>query len=162
MKVVVFCTDEGFGHTIRLSAVLNALRKDTFLDVTIACSDRVKTIFDEKLTFNFKHRLYVSALRSIKDPEGGVDLLATKQLLLCYAEISDAEQGKIEQIICEAKAQVVLSDFVPNVFPICNTLAIPSFGLAHFTWDWFLLQMGCSRTDPVFQKYIHDVNEASK
>ena len=43
----------------------------------------------------------------------------------------------------------LISDFVFEVFPIAARFGIPSFGVAHFTWDWFFSKMFPAGVKPV-------------
>jgi uncharacterized protein (TIGR00661 family) len=40
----------------------------------------------------------------------------------------------------QPKIDFILSDFVYEAFEIAQKMNIPSFGIAHFTWDWFFSQ----------------------
>ena len=39
---------------------------------------------------------------------------------------------------CLEPYDFLISDFVYEAFEIGNLSSIPTFGVAHFTWDWFL------------------------
>ena len=43
---------------------------------------------------------------------------------------------QIEKKVFE-KYDIFISDFMPEVFELSNRLEKKSYGIAHFTWDWF-------------------------
>ena len=50
----------------------------------------------------------------------------------------------------------IISDFVPEAFELAEKLNIPSYGICHYTWSWFMGEIG------VHEGQVAHMNEIEK
>lgn len=135
MKIGIFISDEGFGHSVRQKIIINNLIKiSPKIKITVFNSKRLsflKEYFGNKIEYkNYNQTLY-----TIKTKNGELDLKKTKKVLEKW-KIQSSKN--IEDLIKKKyKFDLIISDLVPEAFRYAKYLNIPSFGVARFAWDWF-------------------------
>ena len=133
MRCKVYASDEGFGPLVRQSAVIEELRAlEPGLDVvfqTHAQIENARWILQDVTLVDRYNNISWS-----KHPDGSPDLTATREALADYPARSEAFiQNELEDFDYD----FVISDFVHEAFPVARARGAQSFGLTHFTWDWF-------------------------
>ncbi len=136
MKAKIYLTDEGFGPLVRQSAVVDALvflepKMETFIQTGKHVEDAARIIKYKQLIN--KHNL----VSWRKTNEGFPDLDGIKEDYEDYILRSD-EWIKGENV---SEIDFIISDFVCEAFHVAHKANVPSFGLAHFTWDWFFSKL---------------------
>ena len=131
----IFISDEGFGHMVRQRAIIKELlKKFPTIDITIFTS---KNIFYLKETFeNRINYLNISMhLRSIKNLDGSLNVNKTKNIFKGWERNVVPWKKKVRPYF--KNFNFIISDCVPEAFDLAKEFNIPSFGISHFTWDWF-------------------------
>ena len=139
MKCKIYLSDEGYGHIIRQKAItdslLSLLNHDILFDV------QTKNNFEvaKKLFEGFKCIERYNNISWLKLEDGSPDLLAIKKHYIDYLDVSN--DFVITEQQCLEPYDFLISDFVYEAFEIGNLSSIPTFGVAHFTWDWFFSKL---------------------
>ena len=136
-KAKIYLSDEGFGHIVRQDAIAKELLKlIPALELTIQTEKHLEvaqSIFG-KATYISKHNNIVWNKKS----NGSPDVTLISEFFGDYEARSDEyileELGKLEY-------DFLLSDFVYEPFELGFQKAVPTFGVAHFTWDWFFSKL---------------------
>lgn len=137
MHTKIYITDEGFGPIVRQSAIIEELFKVLpGLSVTL----QLERHFEEA-----RHIIpgvhYERRFNNIvwhKKPDGTPDHRAIRDYYSGYEELSDLF---IARELTQEPPDFILSDFVYEAFHVAGQRKIPSFGVCHFTWDWFFSKM---------------------
>lgn len=138
MKCRVFLTDEGFGPLVRFAAILLQLRKLLpDLEVEIQTCNHVESV--TRIVPNIITRKRHNMICWHKKSDGCPDLNAIRQYYASYEDMSRAFIS--DHIASVDKPDFIISDFVYEAFEIAHIQGIPSFGVAHFTWDWFFSKL---------------------
>lgn len=137
MKAKFYLSDEGFGHIVRQRAIIESLRElapkteihlQTQRFIEFAKENVAADIFHEKFNLMKWH----------KRETGIPDLSQIEKYYDNYLSMSD-------QYLKEEEANSVfdfyVSDFVYEAFDIAALHNKPSFGVAHFSWDWFFAKL---------------------
>lgn len=139
MKCKVYASDEGFGPLVRESAVMEELRAlDPSLEITFQTH---KHLDDARWILNGTVSHFLDRYNNVewaKHPDGSPDIPGIRAAFADYEERSDAF------IASELRAfdyDFIISDFVSEAFRIGRSAGVPSFGVAHFTWDWFFSKL---------------------
>lgn len=139
MKCKIYATDEGFGPLVRESAVIEELRAlDPSLEITFQTH---KHLEDARWILNGMVSTFIDRHNNVewaKHPDGSPDVAAIREAFADYEKRSDAF---IEEELNGFDYDFVISDFVSEAFPIADRAGVPSFGVAHFTWDWFFSKL---------------------
>lgn len=139
MKCKVFASDEGFGPLVRQSAVLEELRAlDPGLDITFQTH---KHLEDARWILNGTVSTFLDRYNNVewaKHRDGSPDVAGIRAAFAGYEQRSDAF---IEDELDGFDYDFVISDFVTEGFEIARRAGVPSFGVAHFTWDWFFSKL---------------------
>jgi len=137
MRCKIYASDEGFGHLVRQHAIVEAIRKRVpELEVTLQSEKHL-----EEAKWIFSDVNFVKKYNNIswaKKSNGSPDVDQIKKFFGDYISRSD-EFIRTETGISDY--DFVLSDFVYEAFPIASEQNIPSFGVAHFCWDWFFSKL---------------------
>ncbi len=137
MKTKLYITDEGFGPLVRQSAVFKEL---SFLIPSLEVLIQTERHFNDAKRI-FPNVTYQEKFNNIlwhKTENGTPD---TEKIKAYYAQYNDLSKVFVEQ---ETESlnhiDFIVSDFVYEAFEVAKIKKIPSFGIAHFTWDWFFSQ----------------------
>lgn len=136
MRTKVFLSDEGFGHIVRQRAVIAELIKiDPSLHITLQTHQHFNFAKG-----NIKATDFIDRFNNIvwhKSANNSPDLEKIRDYYSDYLKISEA----FTKIESEEKYDFLISDFVYEAFGLAESKNIPSFGVAHFTWDWFFSKL---------------------
>jgi hypothetical protein len=138
VKCRVFLTDEGYGPLVRFAAILLHLRRLLpDLEVEIQTCNHVEAITG--IVSGVATRKRHNIICWHKKTDGSPDLHVIRQY---YAEYESKSRDFVSQHVdLDDKPDFIISDFVYEAFEIAHLQGIPSFGIAHFTWDWFFSKL---------------------
>ncbi len=132
-KIKVYLSDEGYGHLVRQVAIHKALiAKEPGLEFLFQTSHHL-----ERLKHLLPDQSYSDRFNNIVWEKNG-DGTPNNERISQY--FSDYESRKREYLLKESEDEhydLSISDFVYEAFDIAAERNIPSFGVAHFTWEWF-------------------------
>ncbi len=135
LKCAIFISDEGFGHMVRQRAIISEL---------IKIYPKIKiTLFTKKNIFYLKEKFenkisYInlsSHIKTIKKKDGSLNILETKKIFYNWDKSIIPWKNKVSKFF--ADLDFIISDCVPEAFDLSKKFNVPSFGICHFTWDWF-------------------------
>lgn len=137
MRFKVYLSDEGYGHLVRQRAIFDELSRNCpQVSATVQTSSYVEAARRIFQNADFVHRF--NNISWPRKPNGSPDLEKISHFYDDYVERSDEfirKEGDVSQY------RFLISDFVYEVFPVARRNAIPAYGVAHFTWDWFFSKM---------------------
>jgi uncharacterized protein (TIGR00661 family) len=137
LQCKVYLSDEGYGHIVRQSAILEGLLKlmpeTTFTVQTHKHLDAVSRIIPGVDTIDKFNNISWQ-----KKANGSPDVPNIKIQFNNYLE--DSERYIAEELDLPTP-DFILSDLVYEAFEIGAIKSIPAFGVAHFTWDWFFSKL---------------------
>ena len=137
MKCKIYATDEGFGPLVRESAVIEEMRAlDPDLEIafqTHAHIEDARWILQDVSLIDRSNNI-----RWSKHPDGSPDVPRIREFYRDYPKRSEAF---IRRELEDFDYDFVISDFVYEAFPVARKMGVPSFGIAHFTWDWFFSKL---------------------
>ena len=151
MNAKVFLSDEGYGHIVRQSAVINALKEfDSSIDFTIQTHkhiDFVKEIIsDVKLIDKFNN------IKWHRHDSGSPNISAINTYYNNYLDIAKTYMAAEQKSI--AQYDFIISDFVYEPFKVAKDSKIKAYGVAHFTWDWFFSKLYPRAIEQQIQKHF--------
>ena len=158
LKAKFFLSDEGFGHIARQKQIIDIFKiNDPNFIAEIQTRDHLG--FAKKIisadNFIDEHNLIIW----MKNDDGSPNLDAIRSYYLDYIEKS---KKLINIEFNENKHDFYVSDFVYEAFKIASINKKPSFGVAHFTWDWFFSKIYPTPIQDKLIKYFFDcAQEAS-
>jgi len=138
MKCKIYLSDEGFGHLVREKAVYDQLKTlEPSLHATVQTgshADVAKSMFGNAALIKKFNNIHWA-----RQENGSPDLKRINEFFKDY-------ESRTKEFISHEQNQpseydFVISDFVYEAFPVAKKFNIPSFGIAHFTWDWFFSKM---------------------
>lgn len=138
MECKVYLSDEGFGHLVRQRAVVEQLQR--------LCPEFKATVqtgsHADKARDLFSNASIIKKFNNIhwaRHSDGSPDLEGIKNFFSDYdCRSNEFIQSELNQL---SQFDFIISDFVYEAFPLAEKRGIPSFGIAHFTWDWFFSKM---------------------
>tara|TARA_B100000767_G_scaffold273570_1_gene304089 strand:- start:2798 stop:3916 length:1119 start_codon:yes stop_codon:yes gene_type:complete len=131
----IFISDEGFGHMVRQRAIIKELiNKYPSIIITVFTS---KNIFYLKETFeNRINYLNIPMhLKTVKNLDGSLNIYKTKKIFKSWEKNIKLWKNKVS--IYFKNFDFIISDCVPEAFDLSKKFNVLSFGVSHFTWDWF-------------------------
>lgn len=137
LRCKIYLSDEGFGHIVRQRAVVEELllvRPKT--EITVQTKTQIaaagRFIPGAQLIERFNN------IQWDKQENGSPDLKKIKDRYSDYIKVSkdyiDSEKENFNY-------DFSISDFVYEAFEVSKARRKPSFGVAHFTWDWFFSKL---------------------
>ena len=137
MKSKIYITDEGFGPIVRQRAIIEELIKllpnlKVELQLDRHYKDAKRIIPGYKYTKKFNNIVWQ------KNEDGGPNISGISNYYKNYNQIAK-EYIQTESV--NFSSDFIISDFVYEAFEIAKKNNIPSFGTAHFTWDWFFSKL---------------------
>ena len=158
MKSKVYLSDEGYGHIARQRAIMEAIiAKEPSIQYTL----QTQKYFDfaVKNTPSSNHINRYNNISWYKQVDSSPDI---DQMKLFYEGYKDRLGNYLQAERNEFDFDFVLSDFVYEAFTIANEKNKPSFGVAHFTWDWFFSKLyPRMMSDQLFQYFTQEAKKAS-
>jgi uncharacterized protein (TIGR00661 family) len=137
MHFKVFLSDEGFGHIVRQRAVVEVLR-ESVPDLKLTLQTQTHS---EAAGQYIPGATLIKRFNNIqwdKQLNGSPDLVKIAHRYERYIEQSNRF---IEEERDNFKYDALLSDFVYEAFPLGKQMGVKTFGVAHFTWDWFFSKL---------------------
>jgi uncharacterized protein (TIGR00661 family) len=158
LKAKVYLSDEGFGHIVRQRAILEELVKlESALQVTIQTEGHYDFAVDNLPNHNAIRRF--NNIRWHKKEDSSPDLQSIQEY---YQNYSDISSNYLKEERDEADFDFTISDFVYEAFQLAEEKKRPSFGVAHFTWDWFFSKLYPRViSDPLFKYFTERANSAA-
>ena len=137
MHFKVYLSDEGFGHIVRQRAIVEVLReKIQPLQLTLQTQAHIEAAGNYIPGANLIKRF--NNIQWDKQTNGSPDLAKISQR---YENYIDQSTRFIESECADFSYDAILSDFVYEAFPIGRRMGVKTFGVAHFTWDWFFSKL---------------------
>lgn len=137
MHFKVYLSDEGFGHIVRQRAIVEVLReKMPPLQLTLQTQAHIEAAGNYIPGANLIKRF--NNIQWDKQPNGSPDLAKISQR---YENYIDQSTRFVESECADFSYDAILSDFVYEAFPIGRRMGVKTFGVAHFTWDWFFSKL---------------------
>jgi len=137
IKGKFYLSDEGFGHIVRQRAVVDEMRQH-FPDLAVTLQTHAQAAVAERYIQDIELINRFNNIQWDKLPSGSPDLNKIRERFEKYLRVSD-DFIKLE--LSEKKYDFIVSDFVYEAFEVAASQNIPSFGIAHFTWDWFFSKL---------------------
>ena len=133
----IYLSDEGFGHIVRQRAVVEELLLESpNTKITVQTGTQIaaagRFIESAQLIERFNN------IRWDKQENGSPDL---KKISERYKDYITTSRNYVESEIEDFDFDYTISDFVYEAFEIAERRKKPSFGVAHFTWDWFFSKL---------------------
>ena len=137
MHFKIYLSDEGFGHIVRQRAIVEVLRdKIPSLELTLQTQTHIEAAGNYIPKANLINRF--NNIQWDKLPNGSPDLAKISQR---YENYIDQSNRFVESECDDFSYDAILSDFVYEAFPIGRKMGVKTFGVAHFTWDWFFSKL---------------------
>jgi uncharacterized protein (TIGR00661 family) len=141
IKAKIYISDEGYGHIVRQYAIYQQL-KQIVPDIEYEVQTHRHISFAKQ---QFKNEILIDKFNNIqwfKKNDGTPDLTKINSYFSNYQE-------KSEKFISTDHpsngTNLIISDFVYEAFGTARKYNLPSFGVCHFPWDWFLSKLYPSR-----------------
>jgi uncharacterized protein (TIGR00661 family) len=133
----IYLSDEGFGHIVRQRAVVEELYK-YIPDVKVSVQTKIQSAAAERFIPRASIIEKYNNITWDKKNNGSPDHEKIRMRFVDYKEKSTKFiDGELESM----DASFLISDFVYEAFEVARLKSIPSFGVAHFTWDWFFSKL---------------------
>tara|TARA_Y100000385_G_scaffold205775_1_gene213227 strand:- start:2941 stop:4026 length:1086 start_codon:yes stop_codon:yes gene_type:complete len=160
LKYKIYLSDEGYGHIVRQKAILDKLIKYSSSTINFTLQTQNHLNVAKEI---FGKGKYVNKYNNIswqKQENGSPDLKKIKSHFENY-------ESKSKDFIVESKDldefDFLVSDFVYEAFKLGSNYNIPTFGIAHFTWDWFFSKLyPPSINSKVMNLFFNLADQASK
>jgi hypothetical protein len=154
----VYLSDEGYGHIVRQRAIMTELIKLEPMAFTLQTSKHL--VFAEE---NMPATHFMDRYNNIswhKRVDSSPDIERIQEHCEQYLEKIPAF---IQREQADFNYDFVLSDFVYEAFEVAKNRNVPSFGVAHFTWDWFFSKIYPRvMSDALFQYFTQAARQARK
>ena len=137
MRGKVYISDEGFGPIVRQHAIISELRRiHPSLDFTVQTETHIEQV--RRIMPDLQTISKFNNISWAKAADGTPDIPAIQNLFQHYEIRSKLY---IASELLDNEADFIISDFVYEAFEVGEQKKIPSFGVAHFTWDWFFSKL---------------------
>lgn len=134
-KVVIFISDEGFGHVVRQRCIIEELLKRfKNIQITVVTSKNI-LLLNEYFGNSINYINYNNNITTIKNRNGELDINATKKIFDKWFKNKEKIILKFEKKFKDV--DFIISDCVPEAFLLAKKIGCKSFGISHFTWDWY-------------------------
>lgn len=136
-KIGFFISDDGYGHIVRQSSIINNLVKKKNIKIYIfgnKIKKKIKNNFSKKILFNN----FDNIIKTVKEKNGSLNLKQTQKVFINWVKQKNFLIQKTKQKI--KGLDLIISDSVPHAIDAASDLKIKSFNISHFTWDWFYLK----------------------
>ena len=156
----IYLSDEGYGHIVRQKAILEKLYfySKRSINYTLQTHIHLKAAKDIFGKGNFIDQYNNISWQKLNN--GSPDLEKIKKHYLNY-NIKSINYINKEKDLSEY--DFLISDFVYEAFQLGRNYHIPTFGVAHFTWDWFFSKLyPPTITSKVMNLFFHLANKADR
>ena len=150
-KILIFISDEGFGHTVRQRSLIKAILNNIkYSEVEVVTSKKIlllKETFGNKIKYHYKHNL----IETIKKKDGSIDKIKTKKMF--YHWFKSKKKWIIDMCKKYPNSDLIISDSVPQAFELARKTNAKSINISHFTWNWFYRKhFSQSKNDPILKE----------
>lgn len=134
-NIAIFISGEGYGHLVRQRALISELLKyKKRIRITVFTSRNI-SILKKKFKNKISYIKIRTTLETSKSVDGKLNIKKTKRNFASwYKNKNNWIKSNLNYI---KNFDLIVSDFMPEVFELANKAGKTSFGMAHFTWDWF-------------------------
>ena len=161
-EILIFISDEGFGHAVRQRALIKSLlKKNKSVSIKVITSKKIillKETFKNRISYFHHHNL----IETIKNDDGSINKVKTKKMFLNWYK----KKKFWVKIMKEKfpKPNFIVSDSVPQAFDLAKELNVKSINISHFTWDWFYKKhfLEKKKKDSVLKELMNSYNLAKK
>lgn len=136
-KAKIYLSDEGYGHIVRQQAIIEELIIHSNNNINFKVQTHTHIDAAKRIITNASFIDKYNNISWYKHSNGSPDIDKIKLHFNSYEKISK----KYIQQESNVDADFIISDFVYESFAIAELNKIPSFGVAHFTWDWFFSKL---------------------
>ncbi|MDC0142799.1 hypothetical protein OAI70_01650 [Candidatus Pelagibacter sp.] len=138
-KIAIFISDVGFGHMVRQREIIKTIIEDIKgAEITVINKYQINILrenFGNKIKYIKKYNnigLFTNDKSHLDYPKSLNELSSwnkniKKDFLFFKNKFSNYD--------------LIISDFVPEIFEFSNKFGIPCFGVCHFTWSWFFKKL---------------------
>ncbi len=131
-------SDEGYGHIVRQNAIIKAIEKK-HPDFSPSIQTHKHLSVAQRIIENAHFEDIYNNISWFKRTDGSPDVAKIKTHFQNYPTRS--KQYISENIEGVKGYDFLISDFVYEVSEMGEKLDIKTFGVAHFTWDWFFSKL---------------------
>jgi uncharacterized protein (TIGR00661 family) len=158
-KGKVYLSDEGYGHIVRQRAIMTEMiGLDSNISFDLQTHRHMAFARKNTPAVNYIDR-YNNVSWHKKD-DSSPDIGAISEHYSNYLKNLEEYQN---QESTDFDYDFILSDFVYEAFEAAHSHGVPSFGVAHFTWDWFFSKIYPRViSDRLFQYFVSAANKATK
>jgi len=139
IKISIFISDVGFGHMVREREIIfELIRQIKNLEITIFNKNNIhllKNIFKDKVKYYKKF----NNIEVINNQNGTLDKKKTIFFNKSWETRIQKDLKKHKNLF--NKFDIFISDLVPEIFLFARNANKLSFGICHYTWDWFFLKI---------------------
>ncbi len=136
LKVKIFISDMGWGTLSRECAIINQLQA-TFKDIKIFVQ-----LKKNKSAYNFffrnKKNIFLkeseNLIKWFPNKKGSIDISKTRSY---YSNYSNMLKNWLNHNEKDLDYDFFISDILPEAFLLGSKNQIPTFGVCHYTWDWY-------------------------
>ena len=134
-RIAVYISDVGFGHMIRQREIIkNLLIKFKNPEITIVNALQLE-ILRETFKDKVKYLKKFNNIELFKSKKGYLDInLSSENLDNWHLNLNESYKFFKKNF---SNYDLIISDFVPEVFHFCKILGIKSYGVCHYSWSWF-------------------------
>ena len=155
MRVKIFLSEPGWGHIVRQSSIVYELRK-VFPELQITIQSKKNPIILKKFFGKFNYIKSDNLIKWFSNERGEIDKEKIKNYYKNYETKSKVWFKKFKK---DKNYNFFISDVSPEAFKLGADLKIPTFGVCHFTWDWFFSKISKKL---VSTKIIHNWQKYQK
>ncbi len=134
-RIAVYISDVGFGHMIRQREIIKyLLLKFKNSEITIVNALQLE-ILRETFKDKVKYLKRFNNIELFKSKEGYLDInLSSKNLDSWHSNLKRSFKFFKKNF---SNHDLIISDFVPEVFHFSKIFGIKSYGVCHYSWSWF-------------------------
>lgn len=159
LKAKVYLSDEGYGHIVRQRAVMTEIQR-------MASGHQFTLQTHKHINFarqNTPNTNYIDRYNNITWHKNDDSSPATDQIKDHFDSYFERIERYMEVERTDFNYDYVLSDFVYEAFNLAREHRVPSFGVSHFTWDWFFNKIYPRViSDRLFDYFNKAANQATK
>ena len=134
-NIAIFISGEGYGHLVRQRALISELLKyKKKIKITVFTSKNIN-ILKKKFKKKISYIKIKRTLETSKSIDGKLNVIKTKKNFAMWYKNKNNWIKSYQNTI--KNYDLIISDFMPEVFELANKARKTAFGMAHFTWDWF-------------------------
>jgi len=156
MKACIFISDEGYGHLVRQRAIISELIKKK-ISVKVVGSQKI-IVLKEKFGNKIEYIISDNLIKTIKNQNGSLNIKLTKKMFQSWFNKESIWLKNNTRYV--KNCDFIISDFMPSAFELSKILRIPSFGICHFTWDWFYKKI-YKKNDKTYKKLTENIRSAN-